>query len=63
MRVITPSGREAIVVRILTGASKRDVFSRIICRFVGGTSRDLVTLQPGQLKPLYPKRAPAYFSL
>lgn len=48
--VITPSGRRAIVVKQLSGASKFDPFSRVVCRYVGGGAKDLVTLQPHQLK-------------
>lgn len=48
--VITPSGRRAIVKRILSGASKFDCFSRIICRYEDGKPGDLVTLQPHQLR-------------
>jgi hypothetical protein len=50
MEVITPSGRRAIVVKQLSGASKFDPFSRVTCRYVGGGPKDLVTLQPHQLK-------------
>jgi hypothetical protein len=48
--VLTPSGRRAIVVRLLTGASKRDCFSRVMVRYEGGKRSDLVTLQPHQLR-------------
>lgn len=48
--VVTPSGRRAVVVKHLSGASKFDPFSRVVCRYVGGGAKDLVTLQPGVLK-------------
>ena len=50
--VITPSGRLAIVKKLLSGASKKDAFDRIVCRYVGGGAKDLVTLQPHQLQLL-----------
>lgn len=49
MEVLTPSGRRATVVKHLSGASRFDPFSRVICRYVGGGAKDLVTLQPGVL--------------
>lgn len=52
--VVTPSGRQAVVKKVLIGASKHDHFTRIVCRYAGGGPKDLVTLQPHQLK-----RAPA----
>lgn len=48
--VITPSGRRAIVKKTLRGASKFDCFERVVCRYEGGDARDLVTLQPHQLR-------------
>lgn len=51
--VLTPSGRRAIVQRVLSGSSKRDIFDRIICRYEDGPARDLVTLQPQQLRHTY----------
>jgi hypothetical protein len=60
--VITPSGRRAVVVRQLTGASKRDCFSRVICRYEGGGAKDLVTLQPHQLK-MAERRAPRWMQM
>lgn len=50
MVCITPSGRRAIVKRVLTGQSKKDLCERVILRFEGGPPNDLVTLQPHQLK-------------
>lgn len=51
--VLTPSGRRAIVKKHLAGESKKDYFSRVICYYVGGTSRfDYVTLQPHLVKPV-----------
>lgn len=50
----TPTGRRVVVVKHLSGASKRDCFTRIICRYEGGGAKDLVTLQPHQLKPIPP---------
>lgn len=50
MIVITPSGRRAVVKKLLSGASKKDAFARIICQYEGGGPKDLVTLQPHQLK-------------
>jgi hypothetical protein len=52
--VTTPSGRRAIVKKILTGASKHDHFSRVVCQYEGGGPKDLVTLQPHQLKRAAP---------
>lgn len=51
--VMTPSGRLAIVKKLLSGASKRDAFDRIVCRYQGGGEKDLVTLQPHQLQPVH----------
>jgi hypothetical protein len=45
MTVITPSGKTATVKKILSGTSKIDPFKRVVCQYVGGNSRDLVTLQ------------------
>jgi hypothetical protein len=53
--VLTPSGRRAIVIKHLSGASKRDYFTRIVCRFEDGDSKDLVTLQPYQLRRAGPR--------
>lgn len=55
--VLTPSGRRAVVIKHLSGASKFDCFSRIVCRYEGGGRKDLVTLQPHQLRmaPAPPK--------
>lgn len=52
MVVLTPTGRRAIVKKHLTGASKRDYFARLICQYEGGGIKDLVTLQPHQLRPV-----------
>lgn len=54
--VLTPSGRRARVVKHLSGASKRDAFTRLICRYEGGGPKDLVTLQPHQLRLAEPKQ-------
>jgi len=56
--VVTPSGRRAVVKKLLAGTSKRDCFSRLTCRYVDGGPRDLVTLQPHQVKkaPVDPVR-------
>lgn len=48
--VLTPSGRRAIVKKYLSGASKRDAFDRVVVRYVDGDARDLVTLQPHQIR-------------
>lgn len=59
--VLTPSGRRAIVVKLLVGTSKRDLCDRIICKFEDGRTRDFVTLQPRQLRhapPSYPVHRP-----
>jgi hypothetical protein len=56
--VLTPSGRRAIVKKALTGASKFDHFSRLVCQYEGGGPKDLVTLQPHQLR-LAPPPPPA----
>lgn len=53
--VITPSGRRAVVKKLLAGTSKRDCFSRLTCRYEGGGPRDLVTLQPHQVRKLPPE--------
>jgi hypothetical protein len=50
--VLTPLGRRAIVKRHLTGASKKDHFSRLICQYEGIDDKDLVTLQPHHLRPV-----------
>lgn len=50
--VLTPSGRLATIKKILSGASKKDAFDRIVCQYVGGGPKDLVTLQPHQLQPM-----------
>lgn len=47
--VLTPTGRRAVVVKHLSGASKTDCFTRIMLRYAGGGPKDLVTLQPHQL--------------
>jgi hypothetical protein len=47
---ITPSGRRVIIKKHLTGASKFDPFTRIVCRYEDGGPKDLVTLQPHQLR-------------
>lgn len=47
---LTPSGRRAVLQRKLTGASKRDLCERVILRYEGGGTKDLVTLQPHQLR-------------
>ena len=57
--VLTPSGRRAIVKKLLTGASKFDHFSRVVLRYEDGGAKDLVTLQPHQLTPL-PPSAPVH---
>lgn len=60
--VLTPSGRRAIVVRLLSGASKKDCFSRVMVRYEDGGSKDLVTLQPHQLRhapPSIPSHQPS----
>lgn len=49
--VLTPSGRRAIVKKYLSGASKRDAFDRVQCYYEDGGPRDLVTLQPHQIRP------------
>lgn len=49
--VLTPTGRRAQVVRILSGASKFDCFSRVMVRYEGGGPKDLATLQPHLLRP------------
>jgi hypothetical protein len=51
-KVRTPSGRFAFVKKLLSGASKRDAFDRIVCQYEGGGAKDLVTLQPHQLEPV-----------
>lgn len=48
--VLTPSGRRAVVKKIMLGTSKTDAFDRIVVRYLDGTPRDLVTLQPHQLR-------------
>lgn len=48
--VLTPSGRRAIVKKYLSGASKRDAFDRVVVRYFDGDARDLVTLQPHQIR-------------
>jgi hypothetical protein len=48
--VITPSGRLAEVKKLLAGTSKKDCFSRLTCRYLDGGPRDLVTLQPHQVR-------------
>jgi hypothetical protein len=50
MSVLTPSGRLAVVKKTLSGASKKDAFSRVVCRYDGGGPKDLVTLQPHHLR-------------
>ena len=50
--VLTPSGRLATIKKLLSGASKRDVFDRIVCQYAGGGAKDLVTLQPHQMQLL-----------
>jgi hypothetical protein len=58
--VLTPSGRRAIVRKYMSGASKRDCFDRVILQYEGGHARDLVTLQPHQLRRApEPDRAPS----
>jgi len=57
-KVRTPSGRFAFVKKLLSGASKRDAFDRIVCRYEDGGAKDLVTLQPYQLEPV-PMPSPA----
>lgn len=52
-KVRTPSGRLAFVKKLLSGASKRDAFDRIVCQYEGGGAKDLVTLQPHQLEPVH----------
>jgi hypothetical protein len=52
MVATTPLGRRVIVVKHLLGTSKIDCFSRILCRYEGGGTRDYVTLQPHQLTPV-----------
>lgn len=52
--VLTPTGRRAVVVKHLSGASKKDCFTRIMLRYVGGGPKDLVTLQPHQLTKISP---------
>lgn len=49
---LTPSGREVVVVKPLHGASKVDCFDRIVFRYVDGGPKDLVTLQPHQVRPV-----------
>lgn len=48
--VLTPSGRRAVIQKLLSGASKYDPFARVKCRYEDGDDRDLVTLQPHQLR-------------
>lgn len=48
--VLTPSGRRAVIQKLLSGASKHDPFARVKCRYEDGDDRDLVTLQPHQLR-------------
>lgn len=57
--VLTPSGRRAIVKKHLSGSSKLDCFDRVICRYEDGPAKDLVTLQPHQLRRLPPAPAPS----
>lgn len=52
--VLTPSGRRAVVIKHLTGASKFDHFTRLMLRYEGGGRNDVVTLQPHQLRPAPP---------
>lgn len=54
--VITPSGRRGTVIKHLAGESKLDPFDRLVVRFDGGDKRDVVTLQPHQLRLLPPAR-------
>lgn len=58
MPVLTPSGKRAIVVKTLAGASKRDLCDRVIVKYEGGHAKDLVTLQPHQLRLAEPVRVP-----
>lgn len=49
--VVTPSGRQAVVLRYLQGTGKADMFERAICRYLDSTSdRECVTLQPRFLR-------------
>lgn len=54
--VTTPTGRRAVVVKHLTGASKFDCFSRVMIHYEGGGPKDLATLQPQLLKRADPPR-------
>lgn len=54
--VLTPTGRRAVVVKHLTGASKFDAFSRVMIRYDGGGPKDLATLQPQLLRRADPPR-------
>lgn len=48
--VMTPSNALGVIIKHRAGASRQDGCSRVVGRYVGGSAKNLFTLQPNLLR-------------